>query len=244
MKGGCAVFCIKLAGLTVEMDNRYSYAKEACRDYLIEYADARPDFRVRATGTEIEARVRRTSNFLSTQKAEFYVLLDKICKKLPEYDALMLHSALIEYKGSAYAFAAPRGVGKTTHAHLWKERFGSEARVLCGDKPIFRRIGGEWVAFGTPWGGKEGDNINAHAKLGGVFFLEQANKDRTSSVSPDEFVQKFILETVAPDAADKALRNAFCNLLGDLYTSVPTFKLLCTPSESALDAVLETIKSE
>ena len=238
------MFCIKIADITVEMDNRYGYAEKACFDYVVEYASARPDFRVRATSAEIDERVSRTNNFLSREKAEFYVLFDKICKCLPSYDALMLHSALVEYNGVAYAFAAPRGVGKTTHAHLWTQRFGPDARILCGDKPVFRKIGGEWIAFGTPWGGKEGDNTNACAKLGGIFFLERADNDFAISISCDEFVQKFILETVIPDPLDKAARDTFCNLLGDLYSSVGKFKLLCTASPRALDAALEALKSK
>ena len=74
------MFCIKIADITVEMDNRYGYAEKACFDYVVEYASARPDFRVRATSAEIDERVCRTNNFLSREKAEFYVLFDKICK--------------------------------------------------------------------------------------------------------------------------------------------------------------------
>jgi hypothetical protein len=57
-------------------------------------------------------------------------------------------------------------------------------------------------------------------------------------------VQKFILETVIPNPSDKAARDTFCDLLGDLYSSVEKFKLLCTASPRALDAALEALKSK
>ena len=236
------MFCFSVACLTVEIDNRYPYVKQLCRDYIVEYASARPDFRVRATSAEIEARVERTNKFLSPEKAEAYVLFDKICKQLPKFDAIMLHSAVVEYGGVAYAFSAPRGVGKTTHAGLWIDRFGTDARILCGDKPILRNIGGEWLAFGTPWGGKEGIHVNASARLGGIFFLERAQKSSTVKITPEAFVSEFFAATVVPDASNEPVCRRFCDALGDIYAAVPCFKLLCNVSQGAVDAALDAIR--
>ena len=47
------MFCIRLAGITVEIDNRHNYVYELCADYLC--ADSAPAFRVAVSTAEARA---------------------------------------------------------------------------------------------------------------------------------------------------------------------------------------------
>ncbi len=53
----------------------------------------------------------------------------------------MLHASLISFDGKGYAFSAPSGYGKSTHARLWRGYFGSRVLILNGDKPIIKYDG-------------------------------------------------------------------------------------------------------
>ena len=93
---------------------------------------------------------------------------------MPDFDAFLLHAAVIEVDGLAYAFAAPSGTGKTTHIALWKKFFGDRANIINGDKPIIRFENGTPYIYGTPWCGKEGYNINTKAPLAALCFIERS----------------------------------------------------------------------
>ena len=70
--------------------------------------------------------------------------------KMPLYGAFLMHAAVVEVDGIAYVFTAPSGTGKSTHVQLWLDHFGPRARVLNGDKPLFRFEGNTLYACGTP----------------------------------------------------------------------------------------------
>ena len=113
----------------------------------------RPAFTVRASEREIRAEQGgRTGP--SRGYCESLCLYRQICRRLPFYDAFLMHASVVAVDGEAYAFAAPSGTGKTTHTRLWLQQFGSRAQVVNGDKPVFRFVGGALYACGTPWRGK------------------------------------------------------------------------------------------
>ena len=146
------MFCIKLAGIPIGIDNRYAYVRRLCAGYE---TSGRPAFTVRASEREIRAEQGGQAG-PSRGYCESLCLYRQICRRLPFYDAFLMHASVVAVDGAAYAFAAPSGTGKTTHTRLWLQQFGSRAQVVNGDKPVFRFMDGALYACGTPWRGKEG----------------------------------------------------------------------------------------
>ena len=140
---------IKVAGLRIGIRTRRTLTIELCADYL---CDEPPDFVVSATEAEI---AREEKNGFCYAYAEQVCLHRAIAARVPDYGALVVHAAVIEHAGHAYAFAAPSGTGKTTHVQQYLARFGDKIRVICGDKPIFRLENGAFFAYGTRWIGQE-----------------------------------------------------------------------------------------
>ena len=86
--------------------------------------------------------------------------------KLLQFNGMMLHASAVELDGLAYLFSGPCGMGKSTHTRIWQETFGEKVHLFNDDKPALRCIDGTWYAFGTPWSGKHGLNINMKVPLG------------------------------------------------------------------------------
>lgn len=115
--------------------------------------------------------------------------------ELLKHNGLMLHSSAIVYDGRAYLFSAPSGTGKSTHSRIWQSIFGESAVVINDDKPALRYIDGQWIAFGTPWCGKDGINSNLEAPVAGICFLKQAPINRIRRLDIFEASQRIISQT-------------------------------------------------
>ena len=155
-------FKIKIAELYVTISAKYSLTYEICRPYLTDMPWS--DITVYVSPAQIKEKQRSLSVPITEEQAECICINEQISLKLLQHDAFLLHAAVVAHHGKAYAFCAPRGVGKTTHALLWQEHFGKDAaEIINGDKPIIRRHkDGTFYAYGTPWGGKEGLQKNMH----------------------------------------------------------------------------------
>jgi hypothetical protein len=130
-----------------------------------------------------------------------------------------------------YAFTADSGVGKTTHIKLWQKAFGKEISIVNGDKPLIRKRDGKWYAYGTPWCGKEGWNVNTCVPLAGICFLRRGETNIIKSFSTENALMDIMPQLLIPDEADALM--ATLDLLDGLLTEIPLFELHCTISEEA-----------
>jgi len=154
------------------------------------------------------------------------------CRALLHYNGLMLHASAIELNGKAYLFSGPCGTGKSTHSRLWLELFGENAAVINDDKPTLRSINGKWFAYGTPWCGKDGINLNRKASLAGICFLKQANQNKIRRLDKKEAVSKILWQTVRRfDSADKL--DLLLENIESLVNSIPMYELENLPQTSA-----------
>ena len=130
---------IKIADFVIQIDNKYDFVFQQCRDYLTKEEPV--DFCIFCTDEEIaeEKHVSEGDPF-SLGYLESVCIYRKICLEMPKHDAFILHSAVIEKDSQGYAFLARSGVGKSTHISLWKKAYGDAVSIINGDKPIVRLI--------------------------------------------------------------------------------------------------------
>ena len=69
---------------------------------------------------------------------------------------------------------------------LWKLCFGSEIKILNGDKPLLEFRKGGILVHPSPWRGKEGLGSLDAAPLGGIILLEQNEENRMRRLLPAE----------------------------------------------------------
>ncbi len=231
------MFTIRMAELNIELDNRYGYVEQLCRDYIRPVA---ADFRVRVSEEEVRDYLCASGRPMTMPEAESHLLYRRICEKLPAYDALLLHAAVVEMDGRGYAFCAPRGTGKTTHTTLWQTHFSGRATVINGDKPIVRLApDGRLWAYGTPWCGKEGKNENRRVPLSAICFLSQAPENRMIPADIADTVSGLLAATLLPPEPTLQERMAF--LVGIITRKTPAYTLACRPDTAAAELAYELL---
>ena len=167
---------IRIAELNICIENKYDYLEKLCREYTIEKPE-NVDMTVSVSDEQIAQEMSIAETEVTAGYAEGVCAYREICKRLPvEFGAYLFHSAVIEYGGDGFAFAAKSGTGKSTHIKLWRRRFGEGVHVVNGDKPILRFENGKLYAYGTPWCGKEGWQTNTRVPLKALCFLEGSHR--------------------------------------------------------------------
>lgn len=156
------------------------------------------------------------------------------------YNGLMLHASAAALGGRACLFSGPCGRGKSTHTRLWQQTFGEAVQVFNDDKPALRRLDGRWYAYGTPWCGKDGINLNQKWPLGGICFLEQAQENRIRRLSAAEALPLILAQTtyhLQPQSMELLLTS-----LDKLLREIPVFLLENRPEEAAARLSFETMR--
>lgn len=218
---------IGIAGLPIGIDNRYPYLTNLCADYL---TDEPPLFTVRADDDEIREE-SRVSGIRDPGCLESTVVYRAIARKLPYYDALVFHGAVLAAEGGAYAFTAKSGTGKTTHLRLWLSEFGDKVHILNGDKPILRFIDGTLYAAGTPWRGKENYGRREMLPLRAITFLSRGEENRMTAATPSDMLFSFFGQIFLPEEQEATERTLA--LSERILTETKLFRLFCNMDPEA-----------
>jgi len=219
---------IKIAGLPIGIDNRFKYTE----DYVSEFkTDEQPLFTVSASDEDIERECEISGVRIPNEYAENVVMYRKIAERLPDYDGIVFHGAVLECQGRAYAITAHSGVGKTTHTRLWLGEF-SDVKILNGDKPIIRIIDGVPYACSTPWRGKEGYGYNAMRPLGAIGFLSRAKENRAYTANADGTVMRFMNQVYLAKTNTASLVRSM-RLCDMILSLTPLYELECNMDTEA-----------
>lgn len=263
------MFCVQIAEVLVAIENRYAFTERLCADYIVDISPDDCDISVAATPEEIAAENDEEGSF-SPAYCESLALYRKICTRMLDFNAFLFHAAIISYAEQGFAFTAKSGTGKSTHIAQWMRALGNDVTVVNGDKPILRwrsgevveakgvcapsetsggeavetacdRPVGEFIAYGTPYCGKENWGQNTSVPLRAVCFIERCDPgepDRLSRLEDDgEIVARIMNQILMPH--DPALAARQLDLLDRLVDSVPFYVLRCTPTPAAFDAAFQ-----
>lgn len=206
------------------LKNKYRYTDRLCADYASDETSA--DYTVSVTEEEIMAECVGTAAAFPAPYLESLAIYRKIAGILADDDCFLMHAAVIEYKGKAYCFSAKSGTGKTTHICLWEKAFGDDVRIINGDKPLVRRVKRngktEFVAYGTPWCGKEHKNINTSSVLAGFCLLERSEENYIKRAG-DEAIPFLLGQMLIKNNAEYL--SELLSFTNDLLKNVPIYHL-------------------
>lgn len=224
----------KIAELIVEVPAAEGLASR-CQDYLWQ-GEAGADIIIR---TELYRRdkydPRLTSETVAYMESAYQFYLE-----LVDRDGFYLHSSAVVRDGRAYLFSGPSRAGKSTHTRIWQETFGPETHVINDDKPALRRIDGRWYAYGTPWCGKDGINMNEKVPLAGVCFLKKAPENNIRRLDQFEAMRRILGQTIYKfDRADRLDR--LVKSLDLFLHEIPVYELENIPEPSAAQLSFETM---
>jgi len=162
-------------------------------------------------------------------------------RKLLAFDGMMLHASAVELDGKAFLFSGPCGVGKSTHTKRWEQIHGNDATIINDDKPALRRFNEGWYAYGTPWCGKDGINVNKKVKLGGICFLKQGDENSIRRVDGIEALRMIMSQTASRFKDSEGL-DLKLRLVEQLIQEIPIYELTNKPEEAAAILSYETMK--
>ena len=230
-------FTINLAKVNIEINSIYDEVYTLCKDYL---CDNTPDFKVEIIPEDIAFEREKSKREAAAEHIPYIDFKDsyletlavyrKIVTNLLNYNAFLMHGAVIGLGGKAYMFTAPSGVGKTTHTRLWLEAF-KDAFIINGDKPILRFEDDKVYACGTPWAGKEGQNKNVSLPLCGISILTRGKENEIAPIPFSTVYPLIIQQTYRPYEEEKIVKTMqYIKALGE---KVNFYLLKCNMQKTA-----------
>ena len=231
----------RIADFRVRLHNKHAYTDRLCADYAAQGEQA--DFDVQVTAEEVAAEQALTGQ--PEPLCESVCLYRKLCGMLVSQDIFLLHAAVVEVGGLGYAFLGESGTGKSTHMSLWLEYL--PATIVNGDKPLVRRIEGEdgtpvFMAYGTPWAGKENLQSNRSVPLAAIVFLEQAKRNEIARLDTATCVKQIFKQLLMPRTATDV--SKLLGLVDGMVRHVPAYHLSCDISREAAELCYHTIVLE
>lgn len=237
------MFYIEIAKLLVQVNNHYELIRQQCQPYLVE-PHREPDLVMEADEKEIAFGkawfLQHEHTEITDAASEFSRAPFSIYSKLPAFGAMWLHSVLLEMDGEGYAITAPSGYGKTTQARLWLKAFPGKARIINGDNPIVRKEGEGFVAYGTPFCGKEGYQVNIGVPLRGFCYLKHGEANSIRRLEPSLAFGQLMREYQGRFTQQN--QEKYIELLQHFAEKVPIYVLTCNMDAEAAVVAYEGMK--
>lgn len=225
----------RLFDLYIEIEERFPETKTRIFDYLAN-CDEKSDFKIKITDEEIE-KERNNDSEKSNSYLEMVCILRHIAEKIPDYNGMFIHAAVVEKDGCGYLLTGKSGAGKSTQAAGWVDYFGKHASIINGDKPMLRFMPDGIYAYGSPWCGVEGFSKNTSVRLKSACFIEKSSENKIELMQSQEVFKRLLNQTIIPQKADRRIKHF--ELLDRLIKEIPFYMLECTISKEAVITAYE-----
>jgi hypothetical protein len=146
---------------------------------------------------------------------------------------------VVEHNSKGFLLAGASGVGKSTHARLWRQH--KNALILNSDRGCCYMQQQQWMAFGTPWCGTGGEQINRQVPVQALVILQQADYNRVTPLQGHERLMEVMPQLFT--RWDSALQEKLFTLLGDFLETIPVLRLECTPDVRAVDTLYDYLEN-
>ena len=221
---------VRFADLNIKIHTNYDYMYKLCKDYIVDTDEY--DFEVYPEEDYkylVEDDLKYSEGYY-----ESFSIYKEIGKKLPLYNAFIMHGAVITYQDKALMFTAKSGTGKSTHIKLWKMYFKNDVDIINGDKPIVRVFEDGIKVYGTPYSGKEFWHKNRSSFLHSICIVQRSNENIIQKISSEAamipLLRQVFVSTDCEESAGKTLE-----LFNQLITSIPIYVLQCDISQEAVE---------
>ena len=225
------MFSIKLANHIFNICNQSFYTKIHFRDYF--------NIPIQKFAHETIPKMIQIIE-TSDGYSEALAIYRKICEYLLDDDIILFHCSALELDGKAYLFTAPSGTGKSTHARLWRERFGERVTMINDDKPLLEVRDSGITVYGTPFAGKENLQTNTSAPVAGIVILHQAPENSIRKMTPREAYPMLLNQTYRRKDPEGMIRTLD---LVQKVSELPIYSLGCTISQEAVELAYRALTS-
>ena len=154
-------------------------------------------------------------------------------------DVLTFHGVLMEHEGRGIIISADSGVGKTTHARMWRDQKG--ALIVNGDRASCYRRNGVWTGFGMPWCGTSGEYMKREVAIRAFVILEQGQQNVVRKLATRESFAYMFAQVLYPQW-NQALLEKVLELLDDFLGEIPIWQLTCRPDCQAVEVLYDALR--
>ena len=222
----------KLADQIIQIESLYPNIHELLKDYR---CDGNADFVLISTSEDIEAeRSRSIEKSYSDAYLELLAVQRKLSRWLLTKDVLLFHGSALSMDGRGFIFTAPSGTGKSTHAWLWRERFGERVTMVNDDKPFLKIADDGVTVYGSPWSGKHRLDTNTSVPLHAIAVIERAKENRIERMNPLDAVPVLLQQAYR----EEEMEGIFPLVL-KLAELIPVYKLKCNMEPEAAQVAYE-----
>ena len=132
------------------------------------------------------------------------------------------------------------GTGKSTHARLWRKKFGKRVVMINDDKPLIRISGDAAIVYGTPYNGKHRVGSNISVPLKAICILEQGAMNHIEPIDKAEAYSFLLQQVYHPE--DRAAFLKTLALLKQLTEHVSMYRLGCNMDPEAAEVSYNGMK--
>ena len=222
------LFKMKIAEHIAQVETLHIRSQAICAPF---FADGLPEFCVRMTQDDIDRKRKQYEAengecTLWDGALEIIALHEKLSEKLIDCGVLMMHGAAVACHGCSFIFSAGSGTGKSTHVLKWLKNVPNTI-VVNGDKPFisFPPSGGQPMACGSPWAGKENMYTNTIVPLKAIILMERAEENHMERVNFAEAFPFLLQQTYRPNNEGKMRKTL--SLMQQLNSNVSFWRFKC-----------------
>ena len=194
-------------------------------------------YRVAAAPEDIDAVRESAGPMHSEAYYEVLALHRLISRLLLAEDVLLMHGSALALDGQGYIFTAPSGTGKSTHARLWRERFGDRVQMINDDKPFLKITEAGVNVYGSPWSGKHRLNTNTSVPLKAIALLERGASNSVEQTEPTAAIAFLLQQSCRVEDMEKIFP-----LVLRLAEAAPVYRLCCNTDASAADTAYKGMR--
>lgn len=225
------IFTYKIADIVFDCDVHYKQTYNYMKEYLAPQGE-KAKFSISTTEEDLAQEQKLTPEELPYYAYEYTAIYRKFIYVLMErYNGFFFHCSAISVDNQAILFTAQSGTGKSTHRNLWMRVFGDRVTVINDDKPIIRKIDGEFYVYGTPWQGKESIGNNIRVKAKALCFLSRSKENYIGKISTVSALSRAMNQTIRPK--EPQLMSNLLDLLDGFFKQVDTYDLGVNMNEDA-----------
>ncbi|MDO5150044.1 MAG: hypothetical protein Q4D76_11695 [Oscillospiraceae bacterium] len=225
----------EIAGLKVEMEPKFGRLTRQSEAYR---SSGEPVMKVKPDQND-EAYV--ALNRYTEEDREYICCSAMFCRSIIHYGRFFLHASAVVYKGEAYLFSAPSGMGKSTHTALWCKRF-PKSYILNDDKPVIMPEKEHITIWGTPFSGKTDLQVNREVPLKAICFLKQGGENRIRQVTEDRAIALMLNNTYRPRSSYGM--NLLLDMLEQVVARINIFEMSCTGEPEAAEISYRAMKGK
>jgi len=241
-------FTISLAGIPICVRALFARTERFCSDYLSDetpcvcFSVTEEDLRCEQIRADRTAREEgQTPRIWDAEYLEQLALYRKIAEDFLDRGVLLFHGSAIAVDGEVYLFTAHSGVGKSTHARLWRQAFGDRAFMVNDDKPLLRITESGILVCGTPWDGKHHLSRNTMLPLRAVGVITRGTENRVEELSLAEAYSLLLQQSYQSNNAERMKR--VLQYVHRITTGVPVRRVICNRDPEAAFVSYEGLRA-